>query len=140
MKKLLPARQEASRLGKIYYALVSYFYEPFGQSSFEDLVNEAYDGRDEICPTRLALLYMILCVPSPSRIHESLVIDPLRHDCSALGVLFDPALPAMSPDAQKWQEAAETCLMSTDYLASPTLAAVQVRPRPSLVFFQVQKG
>ncbi|EFP91946.2 uncharacterized protein PGTG_18397 [Puccinia graminis f. sp. tritici CRL 75-36-700-3] len=45
--------------------------------------------------------------------------------CTSLSVLFDPTVQALHPDARKWHDAAETCLRSTDYLASPSLAIVQ---------------
>lgn len=112
----------------VYYSLVSFIYEPCTQDVFDDIVDEAYgDRRDTLCPTRLALLYTILSASLSccfSRTH-----DLTWRARSALSVLFDPALPAMSPDASKWYEAAERCLSASDYLTHPTMAAVQVRPR-----------
>ncbi|WAR60197.1 hypothetical protein PtB15_9B134 [Puccinia triticina] len=104
LKRYLPDRHEAERLGNVYYNYVFHLYELLTRTEFSALLDEMYDDhRNEICIGRLALLYSIF----------------------SLSVLFDPAVQALHPDARKWHDAAETCLRSTDYLSSPSLAIVQ---------------
>jgi len=104
LKTYLPARHEAERLGNVYYSYVFHLYELLTRTEFSTLLDEMYDDhRNEICIGRLALLYSIF----------------------SLSVLFDPTIQALHPDARKWHDAAETCLRSTDYLSSPSLAVVQ---------------
>ncbi|MBW0507683.1 hypothetical protein O181_047398 [Austropuccinia psidii MF-1] len=104
LKSLLPERREAERLGNIPFGYVFHVYGILSPSEFTLLLDEVYsDKRNEICMTRLALLYATF----------------------SLGVLFDPAIQALHPDARKWHDAAESCLMSTHYFSNPTLAAVQ---------------
>lgn len=103
-RSFLPERHEAERLGNVYFSYVFHLYELLTRIEFGALINEIYnDHRNEICTVRLALLYSIF----------------------SLGVLFDPTVPALHPDARKWYDLAETCLKSTDYLTNPSLATVQ---------------
>ncbi|KAI7946657.1 hypothetical protein MJO29_011184 [Puccinia striiformis f. sp. tritici] len=104
LKAYLPERHDAERLGNVYYNYVFHLYELLTRTEYSTLLDEMYDDhRNEICIGRLALLYSIF----------------------SLSVLFDPTVQALHPDARKWHDAAETCLRSTDYLASPSLATVQ---------------
>ncbi|PLW13125.1 hypothetical protein PCANC_16228 [Puccinia coronata f. sp. avenae] len=104
LKAYLPERHEAERLGNVYCSYVSHLYELLTRTEFGTLLDEMYDDhRNEICIGRLALLYSIF----------------------SLGVLFDPSVQALHPDARKWHDTAETCLRSTDYLCNPSLAIVQ---------------
>ncbi|KAH9810851.1 fungal-specific transcription factor domain-containing protein [Melampsora americana] len=104
LKSFLPDKSGAERLGDAYYNFVSHLYGLLNRSELTSLIEEVYgDQGDGLCLTRLALLYATF----------------------ALGVLFDPGVQALNPEARQWHEACETCLMSTDFLTNPTLSAIQ---------------